>query len=278
MEKELFKMTAQSSQTAARRGQLVTAHGTYQTPILVAAAQDEDSAKTNDTMIWTNGLTTKARFHEHQLRTAGGLHGVYGWSGGLVNTAGSWGVFNSGHQFKLDQKGIHYQAREKQVYLSPENNVKGAVVAGADITVALSDCPPYYASYDHIKKHVEQNNRWMKRAAQSKERQQLNLFGVIEGAGLKELRQASVDFVADLGFDGYEIGGFTKDAPADEVKRVVQETAAMLPTGKPRLLSHVSDPTVLQSAVNNGVDIILASPDADVTQLQNALRQVMDNF
>lgn len=223
-------------------------------------------------MIWANGLITKARYHEHQLKHDGGLHGIFHWSGGLISTAGSWEALNNSQFFKLDQKGIHVDVHGKQVFLSPEASAKEAVAAGVDIAVALSDCPPYYSSYDHIKKHIEQNNRWMKRAAQTHERQQLKMFGVIEGAGLKEMRQASVDFVTSLGFDGYEIGGLTKDVPSDEIMRIVQETTSLLPDEQPRMLSHVSDPNVLLAAVNSGIDIILASPEANLAQLNKTLK------
>ncbi|WP_367341945.1 tRNA-guanine transglycosylase [Limosilactobacillus sp.] len=276
MTNNFFTIQERSKHRAGRRGTLVTAHGTYQTPIIVPAVDDHSQASTS--MIWANGLTTKAHYHEHQLKHDGGLHGIFHWSGGLISTAGGWEALNNSQSFQLDQKGIHVDVQGKQVFLSPEASAKEAAVAGVDIAVALSDCPPYYSSYDHIKKHVEQNNRWMKRAAQSHERQQLKMFGVIEGAGLKEMRQASVDFVTSLGFDGYEIGGLTKDVPSDELMRLVKETAPLLPDDQPRMLSRVSDPAVLQAAVNSGVDIILASPEANLAQLNKTLQKLNDNF
>lgn len=278
MTQKFFTITEQSTQTSARRGILVTDHGSFPTPLLVSPADQADTADKHVQVIWSSGLATKAHYHEHQLKEAGGLHGIYHWNGGLITTAGSWEALNSGNPIKLDQKGIHYDNHGKQVFLSPEASAKEAAVAGADIAVALSDCPPYYSSYDHLKKHTEQNNRWMKRAADSHERKQLKLFGVIEGGGLKELRQESVDFVTGLNFDGYAIGGFTKDVATDEIQRVVKETVPMLPDNQPRLLSHVKDEQSLQIAVDSGVDIILASEDADITKLQNALQRLLDNF
>lgn len=278
MKQKFFTITEQSTQTSARRGTLVTDHGSFPTPLLVCPADQERMADDHAQVLWSSGLATKAHYHEHQLKAAGGLHGIYHWNGGLITTAGSWEALNSGKPFKLDQKGIHYDDGGKQVFLSPEASAKEAAVAGTDISIALSDCPPYYSSYDHLKKHTEQNNRWMKRAADSHERKQLKLFGVIEGGGLKELRQASVNFVTGLNFDGYAIGGFTKDVAADELQRVVKETAPMLPVDQPRLLSHVKDVPSLQTAVSSGVDIILASAGADIAKLQDALHQLLDNF
>lgn len=269
-----FTISQTSNRTRARRGVLITPHGTYRTPLLVKPL----SADSDQGMAWTSGLRVKLAYHEHELKRAGGLPGLLHWPDSLIVASGSSDVFNNGHAFKLDQKGIHYVGAEKEAFLSPEVSVREAAVSGADIAIALSDCPPYYSSYDHLKKHTEQNNRWMKRATQAHDRQNVALFGVIEGGGLKELRQISIDFVTQLGFAGYVIGGLTKDVALPEASRLIQEVVPRLPAEAPRLLERVGDKELLSVAINSGVDILLASPDADLRRLQQRLSQINANF
>jgi queuine tRNA-ribosyltransferase len=69
------------------------------------------------------------------------------------------------------------------------------------------------------------------------------------------LRAESVRELADIGFDGYAIGGLAVGEPQEVMLKVVEETAPALPAGYPRYLMGVGTPHDMLEAVARGIDM-----------------------
>ena len=81
------------------------------------------------------------------------------------------------------------------------------------------------------------------------------LFGIVQGGMHEDLRDASREGLAAIGFDGYAIGGLSVGEPKDEMLRVLDHTAPRLPADKPRYLMGVGTPEDIVAGVAAGIDM-----------------------
>ena len=61
---------------------------------------------------------------------------------------------------------------------------------------------------------------------------------------------------ADIGFDGYAIGGLSVGETKREMMRILQHTAPRLPVASPRYLMGVGMPQDIVAAVRAGIDLV----------------------
>jgi queuine tRNA-ribosyltransferase len=81
------------------------------------------------------------------------------------------------------------------------------------------------------------------------------LFGIIQGAGHKELRKESLDRTVEIGFDGYAIGGLSVGEQKSVMRDVIEFITPQMPESAPRYLMGVGTPEDLIEAVYRGVDM-----------------------
>jgi queuine tRNA-ribosyltransferase len=81
------------------------------------------------------------------------------------------------------------------------------------------------------------------------------LFGIVQGGMMEDLRQESLDGLAELDFHGYAIGGLSVGEPKEDMNRILAFTAPRLPEHKPRYLMGVGTPEDLVEGVSQGVDM-----------------------
>ena len=82
-----------------------------------------------------------------------------------------------------------------------------------------------------------------------------SLFGIVQGSTFEKLRLNSVDALTEIGFDGYAIGGLAVGEGHQEMIRILDITASVLPENKPRYLMGVGKPIDLVAGVMRGVDM-----------------------
>lgn len=122
--------------------------------------------------------------------------------------------------------------------------------------MSFDECPPFDESYDYVKKSVARTSRWAERglkAHANPDRQ--GLFGIIQGAGFKDLREQSARDLVAMDFPGYSIGGLSVGEPKAEMNRVLEFTTPLIPENKPRYLMGVGTPDSFFDGVINGVDM-----------------------
>jgi queuine tRNA-ribosyltransferase len=81
------------------------------------------------------------------------------------------------------------------------------------------------------------------------------LFGIVQGGMYMSLRQASLNGLTGIGFDGFAIGGLAVGEPKAERERVLEEIEPLMPKHKPRYLMGVGTPEDLVESVRRGVDM-----------------------
>jgi tRNA-guanine family transglycosylase len=70
-----------------------------------------------------------------------------------------------------------------------------------------------------------------------------------------DLREASARRSADIGFDGYAIGGMSVGEPKEEMLRMLAHIGARLPADRPRYLMGVGTPEDIVAGVAAGIDM-----------------------
>jgi len=82
------------------------------------------------------------------------------------------------------------------------------------------------------------------------------LFGIIQGAKNKDLREASAKYISSLDFDGIAIGGESIGYNMEATKEILSWVHPLIPANKPRYTMGVGlDPADLLEVVEQGVDM-----------------------
>jgi queuine tRNA-ribosyltransferase len=81
------------------------------------------------------------------------------------------------------------------------------------------------------------------------------LFGIVQGSSHIDLRRESLERTAEIGFDGYAIGGLSVGEEKTVMWEVIGEIAPRMPGHSPRYLMGVGTPEDLIEAVARGVDM-----------------------
>ena len=93
-----------------------------------------------------------------------------------------------------------------------------------------------------------------RRAGAAHSRDDQALFGIVQGGLDPNLRASSAATLADVGFDGYGIGGLSVGETRDEMVDALGACIDLLPSDRPRYLMGVGDPGSIVEAVALGVD------------------------
>ncbi len=251
--------------TRARAGTITTAHGVVSTPVFVpVGTQATVKSLTPDELSALGAGIVLANTYHLYLRPGievierlGGLHRFMGWKGVILTDSGGYQVFSLARLRRVSDEGVLFQSHidGSEHFLTPELCIGFQEALGADIIMALDECPPYGASFDAVKEATERTHRWACRCRESKQRRDQALYGIVQGGVFAELRRSSAKTLVSLGFDGYGLGGLSLGESKEVTSEKVEETVALLPKDKPRYLMGVGSPEDLFEGVSRGIDI-----------------------
>ena len=127
----------------------------------------------------------------------------------------------------------------------------------SDIVMIFDECTPYPATEMQARESMELSLAWAERSrvAFDKLQNPNALFGIVQGGMYEPLRKRSAEGLAQIGFDGYAIGGLSVGEPAPEREHVLDVTLPHLPTDRPRYLMGVGRPEDIVEGVRRGVDM-----------------------
>lgn len=197
------------------------------------------------------------------LRAAGGLHKFNGWDRPMLTDSGGFQVFSLTGIRKLREEGCEFRSHidgSKHIF-TPENVMDTQRVIGADIMMALDECPPGQSDYQYAKKSLGLTQRWLDRCIKHfNETEPLygheqSLFPIVQGCTFKDLRSEAAKYVADKGADGNAIGGLAVGEPTEVMYEMIEVVNAILPKNKPRYLMGVGTPQNILEAIERGVDM-----------------------
>ena len=119
---------------------------------------------------------------------------------------------------------------------------------GSTIAMAFDECVENPAEYDYAKNSCARTARWLRRC--KAEMNRLNalpdtinpnqmLFGINQGCTYIDLRVNHMKEIAELGLDGYAIGGLAVGEPAEVMYEVIEAVEEHMPQDKIRYLMGV---------------------------------------
>lgn len=122
--------------------------------------------------------------------------------------------------------------------------------------MSFDECPPFNQTFDYVKRSIDRTTRWAERGLKAHARpQDQALFGILQGAGYKELRIQHAHDMIGLDFPGYSIGGLSVGETKQEMNEVLDYLTPIMPKHKPRYLMGVGSPDALIDGVVRGVDM-----------------------
>lgn len=268
-----FKLEATAPDSAARAGVITTDHGEIRTPIFMpvgtlgsvkAVHQHELRDDVKAQIILGNTYHLYLRPGIEILEKAGGLHKFNGWERPILTDSGGFQVFSLSANRKLTEEGAWFRSHidgSKHLF-TPESVVDIERSIGADIMMALDECPPGTADYEYARKSLRLTQRWLERGwkrykeTEGKYGYSQAYFPIVQGVVYPDLRRDAARHVADLGADGNAIGGLAVGEPAEKMYEMIEVVNEELPADKPRYLMGVGTPANILEAIDRGVDMM----------------------
>ena len=267
-----FELQHTDKASDARTGLITTAHGQIKTPIFMPVGTcgsvkgvhfSELTEQVQAQIILGNTYHLYLRPGLDVLKSAGGLHRFNTWDKPILTDSGGFQVFSLTGIRKLREEGCEFRSHidgSKHIF-TPENVMDTERIIGADIMMALDECPPGQSDYQYAKKSLGLTERWLDRCIKRfNETEPLygyeqSLFPIVQGCTFKDLRSEAAKFVADKSADGNAIGGLAVGEPTEVMYEMIEVVNAILPKDKPRYLMGVGTPQNILEAIERGVDM-----------------------
>jgi len=250
---------------AARAGLLTTAHGAVETPAFMPVATQgvvktvshEDLEAVGYRLLIANAWHLALRPGLGVVEAAGGLHRFMAWPSAIATDSGGYQVMSLASRREFTATGVSFRSPGDGTmrHLTPAEAVRTQEQLGADIAMALDDCPRLPASREELGAAVRRTGEWARACLEARAARDTALFGIIQGGTDRDLREGAARDLSALGFDGYAIGGLAVGEPGEDTVGTAVFTAALLPEDRPRYLMGVGEPGQVLAAVAAGVDL-----------------------
>ncbi|MBC7835454.1 MAG: tRNA guanosine(34) transglycosylase Tgt [Phycisphaerales bacterium] len=289
-----LEILARSLSTRARVGRVHTPHGSFDTPAFMPVGT-HGTVKgilpglvqaTGAQVILGNSYHLMLRPGSELIAVMGGLHRFAGWGGPMLTDSGGYQAYSLADTNKLTEDGVEFRSivDGALVNLTPERAIETQNQIGADIIMALDDCPPSVdpgagivnqtrlriaarrdsgrRGYDHAARLREANERtvrWLGRCRTAHlaglRAGDQALFGIVQGGTDLDQRAWSAERICGIDLPGYAIGGVAVGEQSEQIAEVIRFTAPLLPDAKPRYLMGVGYERDLFAACLAGIDM-----------------------
>jgi queuine tRNA-ribosyltransferase len=256
-----------TTEQRARRGRMVFDRGVVETPAFmpvgtyatVKAMTPEELLASGAQIVLGNTFHLMLRPGMEVIRAHGGLHGFMHWKKPILTDSGGFQVFSLATLRKITEEGVSFRSPVDgdAVMLTPERSVQVQRDLDSDIVMIFDECTPFPATEKEARVSMELSLRWAARSRAEFDRLENPhaLFGIVQGGMYDALRAESIAGLAQIGFDGYAIGGLAVGEPKAERERVIDVLEPRLPRDRPRYLMGVGTPTDLVEGVSRGIDM-----------------------
>jgi queuine tRNA-ribosyltransferase len=278
-----FEVLHQSKKSRARVGRIHTPHGIIDTPNFVAVGTNGTLKALDNRMVDSIGLQLMFCNTYHLLlqpgvdtvQRAGGLHKFINRNQPIITDSGGFQVFSlaygsvadelksrgtkkrDGHVLKINEEGVLFRSYRdgSKFLLTPETSIQAQKALGADIIIPFDELPPYHIGPEELRRSLDRTHRWEKRSLEEhlKNPQRQAIYAVVHGGVDTAMRQESCEYLSNLPFDGYAVGGsLGKTRP--EMIEMLKEVFPRLPNDKPNHLLGIGDLPSLELCIPMGVD------------------------
>jgi len=260
-----FHLIRSCPDTKARAGELITSHGIVSTPVfLPVGSQGTIKTLTPDevkdigmTMLLANTYHLYLRPGITIIEKMGGLHKFMGWDGAILTDSGGYQIFSLAPLRKVSDEGVTFRSHidGSKHFITPELIIQFQESLGADIIMALDECPAHDDSLEKVQQAMDRTHRWAERCQRAQKREAQALYAIVQGGIFPQLRHQSARFLTSLEFPGYAIGGLSIGESKKVTLAMIEETVALLPENKPRYLMGVGSPEDIIEGVARGIDL-----------------------
>jgi queuine tRNA-ribosyltransferase len=260
----------------ARTGVLETARGQIHTPAFmpvgtqgtVKAMSPDEMKEMGAEILLCNTYHLYLRPGHEIIRSLGGLHSFIHWAGPLLTDSGGFQVYSLASLRKITAEGVEFRSHidGSLHFIGPEKAMEIQSQLGADITMAFDECTPYPAEKAYAERSLELTTTWARRCKEVLHQREAAtdrgsdssqiLFGIIQGGMYRDLRQRSLDQLAEIGFEGYAVGGLSVGEPKEEMHSIIEWIGPLMPSDRPRYLMGVGELRDVLKAVEHGIDMV----------------------
>ena len=261
----MFDLRRTDSNSRARLGRFITAHGAVETPVFmpvgtqgsVKALDPRELREMGAQIILGNTYHLSIRPGLDIIRAAGGLHKFIAWPEPILTDSGGFQVFSLAKIRKIKAHGVEFRSHldGALLFLGPKEAMDIQRALGSDIAMVFDDCPPHTDTPRELRAAVERTIRWAKECREQPRASGQLVFGIVQGGTNAALREECAKAVAALGFDGYAIGGVSVGEPEAEIFKAVEMTEPFLPANLPRYAMGLGTPAQLVELVARGIDM-----------------------
>lgn len=260
-----FKIVAECSETGARAGEFVTAHGVIETPLFmpvgtqaaVKAMSPPELEEIGAQIVLGNTYHLYLRPGADVVAEAGGLHKFMDWPRGILTDSGGFQLFSLSELRNVSDGGVEFRSHldGSRHFMTPERSIEVQQKLGSDIAMCFDECVSLPATEKISRDAMERTIRWAARCKKSHTRTDQALFGIVQGTLYEDQRVLCANRLMEMDFPGYAIGGLSVGETHDEMYRILDALHPVLPRGKPRYLMGVGMPDNLVEGVARGVDM-----------------------
>jgi queuine tRNA-ribosyltransferase len=260
-----FQIIARDPASHAREGTLTLPHGTVQTPAfmpvgtraVVKGLLPEQVRQSGAEIVLGNTYHLVQRPGADVIAEFGGLHRFMGWEGPILTDSGGYQVFSLAALTSITDEGVTFRSHldGQYLYLDPSSTIAIQERLGADIIMALDQCPPGDADYALASQAVERTVRWADQCRRAHQRADQALMAIVQGGVYHDLRASCAGRLVDMDFAGYAVGGLSVGETHEQMVEVLEHLVPALPAERPRYLMGVGMPRDILAAVRAGIDM-----------------------
>ena len=258
----------------AKRAELVTVHGTIQTPVFMnvgTAAAIKGAVATSDLEQIGTQVELSNTYHLHVrpgdkvVKQLGGLHKFMSWDRPILTDSGGFQVFSLAGLRKIREEGVYFNSHVdgRKIFMGPEESMRIQSNLASTIAMAFDECAPSKADRGYVQASVDRTARWLERC--KREMARLNgledtinrrqlLFGINQGAVYPDIRIDHAKRISEMELDGYAVGGLAVGETHEEMYHILDEVVPYLPRDRPTYLRGVGTPANILEGVERGVD------------------------
>ncbi len=261
--KDFFRLLRTDGQ--ARRGEIKTAHGTIQTPVFMPVGTQGTVKAVSPDILETLGaeIILSNTYHLYLrpgmdiMEKVGGLHRFMNWPRAILTDSGGFQVFSLNALREITPEGVWFASHldGSRHFLTPEKVVQIQETLGSDIMMSLDECVEFPSTRGYVQSSMELTTKWAKASLEAKTREDLALFGIVQGGMYGDLRRQHARELTQLSFDGFAIGGLSVGEPKGLMWEMVEATVPELPEDRPRYMMGVGKPEDILDGIERGVDM-----------------------
>ena len=268
-----FEVLHNDGNCAARAAVVRTNRGPVHTPVFmpvatqgtVKAVSQRDLAEIGAECLLSNTYHLYLRPGLETLQKFGGLNGFMNHPGPVLTDSGGFQVYSLSRLRKITDAGVHFNSHidGSAHFFTPEKVIDYQAAINSSIWTCLDVCvgnpAPRAEALDGLKKTMawaqRAKARFLERTKDMEPAKKPLFFGIVQGGVYPDLRAQAARHMAELGPDGFCIGGLSVGESKAQMLESLAAAVEQLPKDKPVYFMGLGTPEDLWDCAELGVDM-----------------------